>query len=307
MNNQISTLPALGIGASLSLTSQPDPVKLAAAPGGPAFIEYAGQADVDAVKNEVNRIRASDIPVLFHPAYLNFCGSFANHQEWLTETARHLQAVESPWLAQDLAYCFWQEGPGYSTQLGYFLPPVFNQSSLNQAVERIREVQSAVPVPVAIEPPPMTFVAGTLPLLEFFGELAKATDCALLLDMGHLVSYEMASGRKIADESRDFPWQRVIEIHVAGGRIEQAGQPVAAATTPVYIDAHEQPILPATWEMFTAILPRCSNLKAICFECEGSDQPRVLETLATIRGQVARFATSRGLLDAVNGRNEQAG
>ena len=40
-----------------------------------------------------------------------------------------------------------------------------------------------VPVPVAIEPPPMSFVVGSMPLFTFFGELSRATGCALLLEL----------------------------------------------------------------------------------------------------------------------------
>ena len=299
MNSLISELPTLGVGTSLSLTSDPDPVELASLPGGPSFIEYAGQVDPDAVLEEVNKIHATGTPVLFHPAYLNFCGSFPNDPAWLEETARHVESVNSPWLAQDLAYCFWQEGPGYSTQLGYFLPPVFNQSSLDHAIARVQEVQAIVPTPIAIEPPPMTFFAGSMALLSFIGELATATDCAVLLDMGHLVSYEMASGRKIADEIADFPWQRVIEIHLAGGRIEKPGQPPFAASS-IYVDAHEEPIQPATWAMFSTLVPHCSNLKAVCFECEGSNVQTVLSTLKKIRSQVVDQSSNPALVDLLH-------
>ena len=99
----IEQLPALGVGASLSLSSKPDPVALVNSAGGPGFVEYAGLVDVDAVIDEVNRVRAAGAPVLFHPSYINFCGSFANSSVWLEETARQIKTVHSPWFAQDCA------------------------------------------------------------------------------------------------------------------------------------------------------------------------------------------------------------
>ena len=57
MGLDINALPVLGLGASLSLSSQPDPVKLVNKHGGPGFVEYAGLVDVDQVINEVDRIR----------------------------------------------------------------------------------------------------------------------------------------------------------------------------------------------------------------------------------------------------------
>ena len=281
MNDDINNLPTLGIGASLSLSSDPEPVSLVKAKGGPAFVEYSGLVDVDAVIDEVDKIKATGASVLFHPSYINFCGSFPNSKAWLDATAKHIDMVSSPWFAQDVAYCFWQEGAAYSTSLGYFIPPTFNQASLKLAVERVKEVQAKVSVPVAVEPPPVTFISGTMPLFSFFGSLAEQADCAILLDMGHLVSYEMASGRKVLDEINELPCERVVEVHIAGGRLKQSHE--ADDNAPIYVDAHECEIVQQTWEMFENMLPLLSNVKAVCYECEGVNEKKVLTTLDRIR------------------------
>ena len=106
MSAALDALPVLGLGASLSLAARPDPARLVTLEGGPAFVEYAGLADVDAVVEEVARIQDAGAPVLFHPSYINFCGSFENDPAWLEATARHVAIVGSPWFAQDCAYCF---------------------------------------------------------------------------------------------------------------------------------------------------------------------------------------------------------
>lgn len=293
MSNHIEQLPVLGVGASLSLSSDPDPVSLVRAKGGPRFVEYSGLVDVDQVIDEVDKIRAAGAPVLFHPSYINFCGSYPNSNAWLEATSKHIGTVESPWFAQDVAYCFWEEGAAYSTSLGYFIPPPFNQSSLELAVERVKEVQAKVSVPVAVEPPPVTFITGSLPLFSFFGSLAKQTDCAILLDMGHLVSYEMASGRSVLDAIDELPVERVIEVHIAGGRLKEG------ETGPIYVDAHECAIVDETWQMFEAMLPRLPNVKAVCYECEGVNENTVLTTLERIRKIVRDKSASKLLVDSL--------
>jgi uncharacterized protein len=295
MDNIFEELPTLGVGASLSLSSDPDPVSLVRAKGGPSFVEYSGLVDVDEVIEEVEKIRAAGAPVLFHPSYINFCGSYANSNAWLEATSKHIESVGSFWFAQDVAYCFWEEGPGYSTQLGYFIPTIFNQSSLQLAVERVKEVQAKVSVPVAVEPPPVTFITGSLPLFSFFGSLAKQTDCAILLDMGHLVSYEMASGRSVLDAIDELPVERVIEVHIAGGRLKdgQAG--------PIYVDAHECAIVDQTWQMFESMLPRLPNVKAVCYECEGVNENSVLSTLERIRKIVRKKSGCEPLVATLDG------
>lgn len=293
MIDDIKNLPTLGIGASLSLSAKPDPVSLVNTAGGPAFVEYAGLVDVGSVIHEVTNIRNAGANILFHPSYINFCGSWKNSTQWLSTTADHIAQVKSPWFAQDCAYCFWQDGPGYSSQYGFFIPPILNKSSLESAIARVKEVQSIVPVIVAIEPPPVSFVAGTIPVFEFFGEIADQADCAILLDMGHLVSYEMATGKAVSDTISKLPCERVIEVHIAGGKIKRLDP------GPVYIDAHESTIQKETWEMFDNMLPHLHNVKAVCYECEGVSENTVLPVLDRIRTIVKSKSSSQTLCESV--------
>lgn len=289
MTNAWQELPVLGVGASLSLEARPDPAILAQRPDGPSFVEYAGRLDVAEVRADVERVKRAGVPVLFHPSYINFCGTFANARAWLEETARHVSEVGSPWFAQDLAYCFLGEGQGYSAELGYFVPPIFNRESLALAIERVREVQAVVQAPIAIEPPPMCFAVGRMRLFEFFGELAERTDCAILLDVGHLVSYELATGDALHGQLQDFPRERVIELHIAGGRLEDG----------LYIDAHERDILPEAWHMLRALLSHLPSVRAVCFECEGKGEDEVLTTLARLRSEVKAHSVNAQLVRKV--------
>ena len=288
-----SDLPVLGLGASLSLGTTPDPVALVAEKTGPGFIEYSGLLDVSRIHAQVERIKQAGIPVLFHPSYINFAGSFNNSEKWLKKTQQHIDAVGSPWFAQDCAYCFWQNGFGYASQFGYFIPPILNEASLELAVERVKEVQKNISVPVAIEPPPVTFVVGCMPVFEFFGRLAESCDCALLLDVGHLVSYEMATGQSILLGLEYINTQRVIELHIAGGKIKSTADGL------VYIDAHELDIMDESWKMLSLILPYLTNVKAICYECEGVDAQTVLNVLDRLRNVIKHECKSSALVRQV--------
>ncbi len=95
--------------------------------------------------------------------------------------------------------------------------------------------------------------------------------------MGHLVSYEMASGRSVLAAIDELPVERVIEVHIAGGRLKEgdAGS--------IYVDAHECEIVEQTWQMLETMLPRLPNVKAVCYECEGVNESSVLATLKRIR------------------------
>lgn len=291
-------LPVLGVGASLSFGAQPDPAELARMRGGPAFIEYAGAVQTEALEPGLSRLRAQRVPLLYHPSCLNLCGPWPNPPGWVAAVDRHCREVGSAWLAQDVAVCFASETPGYSIQLGYFVPPLLTRASLDEAIARVGEVRAGVATPLLLEPAPVTFRLGPMSIFEWLGTLAQETGCGLLLDAGHVVSHQMAAGRGLLEGLDQLDLSRVIEMHVAGGVIhDRDGRRF-------YQDAHDLPVLPETWQVFDALLARCPELRAVCVECEGSLAGAILPVLEQVRVQVADRAANPALAQAAQAQLE---
>jgi uncharacterized protein (UPF0276 family) len=284
----LDALPVLGVGVSLSFGVEPDPRRLAQQPGGPSFVEYAGPVQIDTVRAEVEALAAAGVPVLYHPSCLNLCGPWPNPPAWTAAVAAHVEAVGSAWLAQDVAVCFAGEAGGYSVQLGYFVPPVFSEDGLAEAILRVNEAKAGLGRPLLLEPAPLAFWAGALHPLDWLRRLAEATDCGLLLDAGHLVSVAMAAPRGQAEpigaalDRLDL--DRVIELHIAGGAIERRGDRL------LYVDQHELPILPEVWAAAREVLRRAPRLRAVCVECEGAAASLALPALEKARQEVSLHA-----------------
>jgi len=286
------SLPTLGVGLSLSFGVDPDPVALADTPGGPSFVEYAGAVQADLVLPSVLRLRDLGVPVLYHPSCLNLCGPWPNPRPWLDAVAAHCDAVDSAWLAQDVATCFVGERPGYSIDLGWFVQPILDREGLSQAIDRVSEVVDAVPRLLLLEPPPVCFQIGTMSVFAWLGQLAHRTDCGILLDAGHVVSHQLALGRDdLLAELDQLDLARVVELHVAGGVIDT----LPDGRRHVYLDAHDLPILPETWRVADAIIQRAPNLRAVCVECEGAVAHSILPALRKVRERVALTAASDSL------------
>ena len=214
---RISSLPELGVGASLSFGIPPEPVELAQKDRGPDFIEYAGAVEVGRYSKDIDILHKKNIPTLFHPSCLNLCGPWKNPTSWLEQIQHHVEYVKSPWLAQDVAVCF-VDDPGYSIQLGYFVPPILTRESLEEAVERVLEVRSKILTPLLLEPPPSTWKIGEMSMTEWLSELVQRTQCGMLLDVGHLYAHCLIEQRDLLGE---IPWELVVEVHVAGGIIHK--------------------------------------------------------------------------------------
>lgn len=286
---QLAAMPVLGVGASLSFGVEPDPVRLAQSPGGPSFIEYAGSIDHRPFADQVAQLHEAGVPVLYHPSCLNLAGPDANPTHWLEAVDAHVKAVRSAWLAQDVATCFVGTKPGYSIQLGYFVPPLLTRAALAEACERVLEVRRVVTAPLLLEPAPVTFVAGELTIFEWLNELAVRTGCGVLVDAGHVVSHQLAAGRALTDGLDALDPDRVVELHVAGGVIEERGG------RRYYLDAHDLPVLPEAWAIFRHFVERCPNLRAVCVECEGVVAASVLPMLRRTRERVALGALNQDL------------
>lgn len=285
----LASLPVLGVGASLSFGVEPDPVALAQLPGGPSFIEYAGPVDHRPFMDAVGRLSRSGVPALYHPSCLNLCGPDANPPHWLEAVDAHVRAVDSAWLAQDVATCFVGSTPGYSIQLGYFVPPMLTRAGLEEAVQRVSEVRAAVSRPLLLEPPPVTFLLGEMDVFAWLGELAERTGSGILLDAGHVVSHQLVRGRPLDAGLEALDLARVVEVHVAGGVIEEH------EGRRYYVDAHDLPPLPEAWQVFNLLLDRCENLRAVCIECEGAVAGSVLPMLKRTRERVSRGAANEAL------------
>ena len=279
-------LPVMGVGASLSFGVEPDPVALARAEGGPDFIEYAGAVDPGPVLSAVRSLNALGIPVLYHPSCLNLCGPWPNPPAWVDAVHAHVDMVQSAWLAQDVSVCFIGDTPGYSIQLGYFIPPERTEAGLNEAIRRVREVRDRIGAPLLLEPAPASFRWGDVPMLTWLDRLCAATGCGMLLDAGHVLSHAVLEG---GDPLAGIDPRRVFEVHVAGGILHETDAGIR------YQDAHELPIQPEVWDVFVRLLRMCPNLKAVCVECEGAAAHTVLPVLQRVRQAVAIHSCSEGL------------
>jgi uncharacterized protein (UPF0276 family) len=301
----ILALPVLGVGLSTSFGVEPEPLALARQPGGPAFVEYAGPVHLGAVREGVDQLAALGVPALYHPSALNLCGPWPNPAAWVRAVAAHARAVGSPWLAQDVAVCFSTPTGGYSVQLGYFVPPVFTEAGLAEAVARVTEALAGLDRPLLLEPAPLGFTAGPLHPLAWLARLAEETGCGLLLDAGHLLSILMARRaagappETIEEALALLPMDRVIELHVAGGAVEEVDGHA------LYVDQHELPALPETWAVARAVLQRAPALRAVCVEVEGMAGPMVLAALDRARQEVVLHAVHDELRRKV--RAEQQG
>jgi uncharacterized protein (UPF0276 family) len=148
----------------------------------------------------------------------------------------------------------------YWKRFGIPFPLIPRQVGQKLAIEKVRVMQSSMKIPVAIENQAYHRRCGHDYLVEpeFISEIANATDCYLLLDIGHVrVSAAMLGISEWAYLS-NLPLDRVIEIHISGpefyrGRLR---------------DTHG-PLQKEDYHLLRAVLPQCPACRAVTLEYYG--------------------------------------
>lgn len=279
-NSQIAKpfeqLPYLGVGISGEYGVRPtiDPSAFAEQyPGLIHVVEFGSDTDrgVDPV---ILHWADNGGKVTYHFLDVNFEEWEDMDERWMDETAAFARRLGSPWLCGDSG--MWHFGPRDRGH-GLLLPPILTKDSARATAASIAYLQERTGLPVFPENPPSLYFLGDLHILEYFALVSEEGKCGFLLDAAHLAIFQRARGLSPLDALADFPLDRVVEMHIAGG-----GEAITPDGYRYIDDDHRAEIHPDTWEIVEYVIPRAPNLKALIYECEHNEPAATLDTFVRL-------------------------
>jgi len=279
---RVQQLPVLGLGVSTEYGAS-----LAAGALDPAALrraapEFAGflEVGVEVAKGLDAPARAwadAGWPTTYHFLDINLDEPEDQDAAWLAGVRACVAALRPAWLCGDAGmWHFGRRDRGHML----LLPPVLIAEAVAPLAAGIRALRAATGLEVLPENPPGSAFVGDLHLLEFFARVAEAADTGLLLDCAHLAMYQRLTGRDALDGLDHVPWDRVVELHVAGGRERDADGFRWVE------DEHGVELLPDTWAIARAALARARNLRAVVVECERNPLPAVLPLFTRVAAEL---------------------
>lgn len=257
-------LPRLGIGVSTEYGAAASPgaldvLRLARErPSFAAFLEVGLEVD-KGIDDATRAWIASGRPCTYHFLDVNLDEEADFDDAWLAAVGRAVEVLRPAWLCGDAG--LWHFGPRDRSQM-LLLPPVLVDESATSMARGVARLREATGLEVLPENPPGTAFVGDLHLLEFFARLAERADTGVLLDVAHLALYQRVMGYEPLYGLDAFPLERVIELHVAGGR------PRETDGFAWIEDTHGTDVLDETWLIYEHVARRAKNLRAVVFECE---------------------------------------
>lgn len=188
---------------------------------------------------------AGAFPLSIHGVGLSIGSAEGLDKEHLRRVRRLCERAQPAIFSEHLAWSV--QGGIYFNDL---LPIPLNNASLQSVVAHVDEVQDALGRRILIENPStyLSLASSDWDEVDFLREMARRTDCGLLLDVNNV--YVSCHNQNL--DSRDyiarFPLELVGELHLAG--FEAAD----TANETILIDTHGSAITKSVWELFEDII-----------------------------------------------------
>ncbi|RAG81529.1 hypothetical protein DN069_32255 [Streptacidiphilus pinicola] len=197
---------------------------------------------------------AKGLPVVHHLPGVAPAAPQGPNLELLERLEAVSDELDAVWICEDIG--LWSVGP---YPLPYFTPPLFEQESADHVIAGIEAMREVTRYPFVPEIPSCTLAVGRMTLGDYFHRITDGADCDMLLDVAHVFSYAVATGRRYEQVLTSLPLERVVEIHVAGGYVD----PTFGNR---YLDTHSHSMAPEVIELMQQALPNCPRLRAVTYE-----------------------------------------
>lgn len=271
---------AVGLGFRRELAGA-----LLAAPGAVDFVEVVAEAYREpGARRELAAFREL-WPVIPHGVKCSLGGAEGLDLDRARNLAAVAAAARAPVVSEHVAFV--RAGGreiGHLTEL-----PLTRQAArvVTRNVDRLRRMLPDVPLLLENVARGFLFPDGEMGEGTFHAEVAEATGCDLLLDVGNLYANAVNAGRDPEALLAEYPLDRVAMLHVAGGVWEHG----------FYYDTHAHPIPPEVLALTARALERVGPVPILLERDAGFERVEdVLDEVARLRAldRGGALAVARG-------------
>jgi uncharacterized protein len=172
----------------------------------------------------------SRYPVVLHGVGLNLLGHEPLDERYLDAVCRLADRVNAPFVTDHLC---WTGSHGRTHH--DLLPAPYVPSLVELAAERAYEVQRRLDRPFGLEnlSSYVAFEESTLREEEFYARVVRDAGCYFMLDVNNVYVSSVNHAFDPNDYLRAIDFDRVLQVHIAGHRVERSG---------VIVDTHDRPV-----------------------------------------------------------------
>ena len=190
---------------------------------------------------------------------------------YLEKLAALIVRLDPPYWSEHLAFT---RASGLA--IGHLACLPYTSEAIDVVLRNVETIRKSIKIPLILENITATVLipGAEMDEPEFVASVLKQADCGWLCDVTNLFTNAFNERRDIAAELDRWPWERIVQMHFAGGRISEG----------IMIDSHDAPTSPEVWRLLEAAVAR-SSVKGIILERDERLPPfaRLLDELDEAR------------------------
>lgn len=194
-------------------------------------------------------------PLVAHGTELGVGDGAGVDRDYVARVGRALSAIHAQWYSEHGS--FLRAG---GVALGHFVPLRGDPETRDVVASNAAVVRASVSCPFLIENPSdvlgLDAQEGGAALGRAFRGVVMAADSGVLLDLTNLVLDGRNGGFDPGEFLGEVPWDRVVEVHLAGGHRDGS----------LWIDSHAFDVDDAALELLVDVARRAPNLRAVIVE-----------------------------------------
>jgi uncharacterized protein len=218
---------------------------------------------MDLVPQKLEQARAAcgELPIVVHGVELSIGSAGGWNHGYLDMLARFQELWPFLWHSEHLSYQTIPEDGGGSIDIGTPLPLPGTQEAAELVGTRAAAIGRRYGVPFLLENPAhylreLPYEAEIGDEIGLMNAIIERGNCSQLLDLHNLYCNAVNLGFDAFAAIDRIKLDRVLEIHLAGGRQEDE----------YWVDAHDNLVPDPVWELLEYTLPRCPNIAGVVFE-----------------------------------------
>jgi uncharacterized protein len=235
-------LPVLGVGVGFREPFLADLFRYRDRVG---FLEVTADHYFDApeAKRSELDLLAAHFPIIPHGLDLSLGAAEGIDDAYLAAMADLVARLDPPWWSEHIAYT---RAGGVS--IGHLAPLPWTVEAVDAVVRNVEQVRRRIRTPLILENITSTMIVpgSEMDEVEFLTAVLDRTGCGLLCDVTNLYTNAVNHGQDLDEVLDRFPWDRVVQLHFAGGHRHDGS----------LIDSHAHPTPPEVWEVLEAAVSR---------------------------------------------------
>ena len=213
-------------------------------------------------------------PMVMHGVSLSIGSTDPLNMEYLKNLKTLINEVQPKWVSDHLCWTGVDQTNSHD-----LLPLPYNEEAVKHVVARVKQTQDYLGQPILLENVSsyLTYKNSTMTEWEFLSQVAKDSDCYILLDINNIYVSARNHGFNAEDYLNAIDPERVCQFHLAGH--SDYGDYV--------IDTHDNDVCDPVWALYEKALQRFGPISTMI---ERDDNIPSLQTLQTELAQAKQIA-----------------